>query len=229
MTRVGVVTGLASEAEILEAFSADHRPKIAVAGASAVRAEAAANRLIDEGCGAILSFGVAGGLDPALRPGTVVIADAIVAPDGTRLACDVAWHGRVLQFLSGNVPCFSGALAGSDEPLLSPQAKAALGRRWGAVAVDMESHGVARAARARNVPFLALRAVADGAERVLPAWVMDAVLPDGSLAPGKIARALLPRPWQVWGLIGLARANGRALGALGRVASRLGPGLGLAG
>ncbi len=229
MTRVGVVTGLASEAEILEVFSADRRPAIAVAGASAARAEAAATRLIDEGCGAILSFGVAGGLDGALRPGTVVIATAVALADGTRLACDEAWHGRALQFLSGHVPCFSGVIAGSDEPLLSPEAKAALGRRTGAVAVDMESHGAARAARVRGVPFLALRAVADGAECTVPAWVMDAVLPDGSLAPGKIARALLPRPWQVWGLLGLARDNGRALGSLGRVAARLGPGLGFAG
>ncbi len=226
MTRVGAITGLASEAEILEIFPADRRPAIAVAGASAARAEARATRLIDEGCGALLSFGVAGGLEDALRPGTVVIASVVVLPDGTRLACDGAWHGRVLRCLSGEVPCFSGALAGSDAPLLSPAAKAALGRRLGAVAVDMESHGVARAAAARNIPFLAIRAVADGAERAVPAWVMDAVLPDGGLAPDKIARALLPRPWMVWGLLGLARDNGRALGALGRVAARLGPGLG---
>ena len=67
------------------------------------------------------------------------------------------------------------------------------------------------------------------ATRAIPPWVMDAILPDGGLAPEKIARALLPRPWMVWGLIGLARDNGRALRALGRVAARLGPGLGLAG
>lgn len=229
MARIGVIVGLAAEAEILEAFPADRRPVVAVAGASAARAEAAALKLIAQGCDALLSFGVAGGIDPALSPGTVIVADAVVLPDGTRIACDADWHGRVLQRLSGKVPCFSGAIAGSNEPLLSPEAKGALARRARAVAVDMESHGVARAARAKGIPVLAVRAVADGAERAIPAWVMDAILPDGGLAPGKIARALLPRPWMVWSLLGLARDNGRAMGALGRVAAILGPGGGFAG
>ena len=229
MVRLGVITGLAAEAKILEAFPSERRPVVAVAGASGARAETAALRLLAEGCEAILSFGVAGGLDPALVPGTLVIADAIVAPDGRRIATDPAWRDAVRRALEGSGPLSGGAIAGADAPLLTPEAKRDYAGRTGAVAVDMESHGAAKAAASRRVPFLAIRAVADGASRAIPPWVMDAILPDGGLAPEKIARALLPRPWMVWGLIGLARANGRALGTLSRVAARLGPGLGLAG
>ena len=229
MVRIGIITGLAAEAEILEAFPLERRPIVAVAGASGARAETAALRLLAGGCEAILSFGVAGGLDPALAPGTLVIADAIVGTDGRRHPTDPAWREAARRALEGSGPLAVGAIFGSDSPLLTVDAKSECAARTGAVAVDMESHGAAKAAARSGAPFLAIRAVADGASRAIPPWVMDAILPDGGLAPEKIARALLPRPWMVWGLIGLARDNGRAIKSLRRVAARLGPGLGLAG
>jgi hopanoid-associated phosphorylase len=226
VTRIGVITGLAAEAEIFDAIPSDRRPRVAPAGASAARAEAAARKLLDQGCGAIL--GVAGGLDPALAPGTVVVAESVIAPDGRRFPARPAWRDAVLATLLGLAPLAPGAICGADSPLLTRDAKRDCRARTGAVAVDMESHGAARAAAARNAPFLVIRAIADTAARAIPPWVMDAVLPDGGLAPEKVARALLPRPWMVWSLIGLARDNGRAMNSLSRVATRLGPGLGLA-
>ena len=228
MRRIGVITGLAAEADILAAFQPEQRPVVRIAGASAARAEAAALRLLAEGCEAILSFGVAGGLDLALYPGTVVIAEAIVTADGQRLPTDANWRNSVRRVLNGSGPLAEGAIFGSDSPLLTVEAKKDMAGKTGAMAVDMESHGAAKAAALKGAPFLAIRAIADGASRTIPPWVMDAILPDGGLAPEKIARALLPKPWMVWGLIGLARANGRALGSLSRVALRLGPGLGFA-
>ncbi len=46
--------------------------------------------------------------------------------------------------------------------------KQALGKVSGAIAVDMESAAIARAAASRNVPFLLVRAVSDGAGDDLP-------------------------------------------------------------
>jgi len=227
VARVGVITGLTVEAEIFDAIPSDRRPRVAAAGASAARAEAAARKLLDQGCGAILSFGVAGGLDPTFRPGTVIIADAIVGRE-RRYPADTAWRNAVAAALAGIGEVAGGTIFGSDAPLLTTDAKQECAARTGAAAVDMESLGAAAAAAARGAPFLAIRAIADHASRTIPPWVMDAILPDGGLAPGAILKALLPRPWTVWGLIGLARDQGRALGALGRVALRLGPSLGFA-
>ncbi len=226
--RVGVITGLVAEAEILESFPAEVRPAFAAAGASAVRAEAAALGLLDRGCAAILSFGVAGGLDPALAAGTIVIADSVVGWDGRRHPTDPAWREAARRALQDSGPVAVGAIFGADAPLITRDAKKECAARTGAVAVDMESHGAVRSAVGKGAPFLAIRAVADDASRTIPAWVMDAILPDGGLAPDVILRALLPKPWMVWGLLGLARDQARAVKALRRVVARLGPGLGLA-
>ena len=72
MERIGVITGLRSEAECLDVLAGPERPAAEVAGANTVRARARASALVSRGCRALLSFGVAGGLDPALRAGDLV-------------------------------------------------------------------------------------------------------------------------------------------------------------
>ena len=75
--RVGVVTGLVMEARIVARAANEgshHRPHLKIAGPGAPTAQVTVDRLIAEGAEAILSFGLAGGLDPgdsrcADRPG----------------------------------------------------------------------------------------------------------------------------------------------------------------
>ena len=65
---VGIVCGMVSEVRALGRWADDPRITIAVSGARPERAEAEARRLVAEGCRALMSWGVAGGLDPALVP-----------------------------------------------------------------------------------------------------------------------------------------------------------------
>src|SRR4051794_26386992 len=76
--RIGIVVGLAAEARIA------HRLGwlVATGGGTAAGAEHAARRLIAEGCRALISFGLAGGLDPALRRGTPIVPSTVIANDG---------------------------------------------------------------------------------------------------------------------------------------------------
>lgn len=201
---------------------------IAIAGASADRAAAAAARLVREGAAALMSFGLAGGLDPALASGILVVADAVVAPDGRRLPTDSEWAGRVLaaaptnampNAMPGAVP---GAIVGSHQAVADPASKAALARTSGAVAVDMESHAVAAVAAAAGMPFLALRAIADPAERGLPLAALVALGPRGTIQPGPLLAALLRRPGDIRALLRLGGDARRARRALARAAD-LGP------
>lgn len=209
--KVGVICGLAAEAECLELFSSDSRPSLRVAGASVARAHAAAKELIAEGCIGLVSFGVAGGLDPSLAAGTIVLASAVVADDGQTWSVDVPWQRSVRDSIANHVPATIGVIAGQDRALTSREAKESARRMTGAVAVDMESHGVAVVAAEAGLPFLVVRAIADPATRAIPEWIANAVAPDGTVIPQRIAGRLFARPWTVWTLIGLARENGRAL------------------
>lgn len=227
MPGIGVIVGLASEAECLEAIVADRRPPIAVAGASAARATAAASQFLNEGCVGVVSFGIAGGLDADIEPGTLVLADAVMAPDGTRHGTDEGWRRALAARLDGRVLYRTGMIAGSSGSVDGAEAKRSLNLRTGALAVDMESHGVAEAARRAGKPFIAVRVVADPATRSIPSWLLAAIDDDGTVRPGVIAGGLFLQPWKVWELIGLARENGRAISALRRVALHAGPDFGL--
>ena len=120
----------------------------------------------------VMSCGYSGGLDPALRPGDLVLAttvrgaggDALAAPESPRLAAAAALEG--LRFLQGGLVCATSAAA-------SPEDKRALARD-GALAVDMESYLVAQAAGEAGVPWLALRAIVDPLDSSLPPFAREA-------------------------------------------------------
>src|SRR5512135_2689308 len=64
-------------------------------GASPIRAAAGAAALIAQGATVLVSFGLAGGLDPALRPGDLMLADSVILPDGGRIETDRTWRARL--------------------------------------------------------------------------------------------------------------------------------------
>lgn len=223
MSRVGVITGLAREARILEgAARAAWRgePPIVVAtGANAGRARDAARTLLSRGAGALASFGFAGGLDPTLEAGDLVLADRVIDPMGENTATDAAWRERLKEALATVGPVHVGAVAGSDEPVTGVAAKAALFAATEALAVDMESHGVARAAREHGVPFIVLRAIVDPARRAVPRAALAGIGEDGASRPLPLLLALLKEPRQLPGLVALARDARGAARALGRAAA----------
>ncbi|MBV8536167.1 MAG: phosphorylase [Alphaproteobacteria bacterium] len=225
MACLGAVVGLAVERTILRARApAFQRPAdlwILDAGASAARAETLADTLISRGATALLSFGIAGGLDPALRPGTVVLAREVVLPDGARLAADAAWADRVASAARTMTP-HRAAIAGSERILTSTDQKVELHRRTAAAAVDMESHGVARAAARRSLPFLVIRAVADPAERALPQSAIAGLDGGGTVRPLSTLASLARDPRQLAALFGVATDTLTALAALWRFAGHVG-------
>jgi hopanoid-associated phosphorylase len=126
-------------------------------------------------CCGIVSFGVAGGLDPALKPGDQVIASAIVTDQG-RYHTDEAWTRALLTALPGAV---HGDISGADAPVAHPSGKLALRRAQRTVAVDTESHIAAAVAAGRGIPFAAVRVVLDPAHRSLPPAALVPLRRDG--------------------------------------------------
>jgi len=78
----------------------------------------------------------------------------------------------------------------------------------------MESRGVAEAAHEAGVPFVALRAVADPADRSLPPAAVDAINAYGRLRPLRVLLGLLRRPRDLAALFALATDARRGYDAL---------------
>ncbi|MEH3144974.1 MAG: phosphorylase [Methylobacterium frigidaeris] len=217
------VTGLAREARLAAG------PGVATigAGGNPERLRAMLGSRVEPGCRAVVSIGIAGGLDPALEPGDVVVASGIVAA-GRRFAAHEAATEALLRRLSGAPSrVVSADLAGVDAAVLSPAAKAELRASTGAAAVDMESHVAAEFAEAHGLPFCAIRAVCDPAGRALPAALANALKPNGEPDLLAVLSALARRSAKVGGLIRLARDSSAAFGSLGRCRALLGVGLGV--
>ncbi len=169
---------------------------MAVGGGTEAGAHSAARRLIDEDCDALVSFGLAGGLDPALRPGALIVPAAVIV-DGVQHATDPALS-RQLGQISGH------AVLGADAVLASAFEKRHLHERTSAAAVDLESGAVARIAVARRIPFAVLRAVCDPAESDLPPAAVIALDAHGAIAVWRMLASVLTRPRQLPALVTLA-------------------------
>ncbi len=153
----------------------------------------------------MVSFGLAGGLHPALRPGDLLRPARVLAADG-------AWDADP-ALLGGTTP---GSLWGGGAVLATAADKAALHRRSGAAAVDLESAAVARVARRHGLPFAVLRAVCDPADCDLPPAALVALDPAGRIGLGAVLASVLANPRQVPALLALGADAARARRALAR-------------
>ena len=201
-TRLGIVVGLEAEAQIARRFGVP----VEVGGGHAAGAAAASARLVAQGVRGLVSFGLAGGLDPALGAGTVLVP-ATVLLDGKRWDASPA----LMLWLGGPT---AGALYGGGQVVATVAAKAALYARTGAVAVDLESAAVACAAEQHGLPFAVFRVVCDPATRDLPHAALVALDTAGRIGAMRVALAVLARPWQIPALIHLGADAAKARRAL---------------
>jgi adenosylhomocysteine nucleosidase len=176
-----------------------------VGGGGEVGAAAAASRLIAQGARRLLSFGLAGGLDPELGPGDLIVPDVVLSQDG---------HWPADPRLASALGRVGGALFSGGEIVATAAAKRALHARTGAAAVDVESAAVAEAAARHAVPFAVLRAICDSAARSLPHAALVALDQRGRIGAWRVAKAALSRPTELPALIALASDAARARVAL---------------
>jgi len=175
---------------------------------TAAGADAAAARAVAAGATALLSFGVAGGLDPALRPGDLVVPSEVISR-GTVFNADAALSGRI-----GGAAAHR--LLGADAIVADVATKRLLWQQTGAVAVDLESGAVARVAAAHGLPFAVLRAICDPAERDLPPAAGAALDARGAIGLARVAGSVLARPGQIPALLRLAADAAAARRTLAR-------------
>lgn len=202
--RTVVVVGLQAEARLVRPLGWG----IAIGGGSSAGAEAAARSAVASGAAELVSFGLAGGLDPALAPGTLLVPHTVVTA-GRRIFTDPTLSRR----LGGPT---AHCLLGAGEIVVDAGGKRRLLAETGAAAVDLESGAVAQVAQEHGLPFAVLRAVCDPAWRTLPPAALWALNGQGAISLGRVLYAVLADLGQIPDLLALGRDAAAARRSLRR-------------
>ena len=221
---VGVVAGFRAETRWLRGQDVP----IGYSGGSPERAMTEAERLVAEGVTGLISFGLAGGLVPQLRPGDLLLPEAVRDAELASWSVNPIWRERIhARLAAGGLEPKPGTLVGSDRIVATASDKRALSAATGAHAVDMESHQVAAIATGAGLPFLVLRALADPHDQVIPQIAREALRPDGRIRLRATLGGLVRQPGELMALLRLGRQSARGLASLRRAATLAGPGFGL--
>lgn len=149
---------------------------------------------------AVINVGVAGALDTALEPGTIVVVSdwrAPLQPHDTLAHADTALRAQICRSLDGGGVRWTEAPAVTvDAALHDPNERDAMHSATCAGIVEMEGASWAFCAGEEGIPFAALRVVSDQADRPLPgakrpvgkrSWMLN---DDGTARRGRIFWAL---------------------------------------
>lgn len=198
---------------------------ICLSGMGENAARKAATGLQTRGATSLISFGVAGALDPNLRPGDLVLPESVY--NERLLPVSLTWRSQVQKSLPSHLRIIGGKLATSKKVLTSLSEKHEFAKITGAFAVDLESSAIAEVAESSSIPFLAIRAISDPVEFSPPLALLNAVNSDGSANLGKILSLLLRRSVTLSTLLHLARDVRIARSTLSTVVLHAGAELGI--
>ncbi len=126
----------------------------------------------------IINVGIAGAIDPELKPCDIVIAEKVVQhdmdttqfgdPPGfiTGIGCvEIPCSAWVIKQLAKAAPsCKYGVVATGDQFISERSQRAGIGSKFEAIAVEMEGGSIGQVCRMNQVDFGVLRSISDGAE-----------------------------------------------------------------
>ncbi|PXF55313.1 MAG: hypothetical protein C4B57_03440 [Deltaproteobacteria bacterium] len=248
---IGVVAALRAEARVLtrvadrmmQGLPARGRIVVRQSGIGLRAARRQAEYLADM-CELLVSFGVSGGLYPALKTGDLILADRILVWN-TELSLTTAKRrndkldpyklsqtqalpvsfradARLIDYIAKKfqenvIHFYQGPILCSPEPISTSASKLAAHRLTGALAVDMESRAVCEVAAEAGLPFFCLRAVCDPAGQTVAGASMAMVDKQGNPRIGYLLAHLVRHPWFLQDVIRMAFRLRQALVALERV------------
>jgi adenosylhomocysteine nucleosidase len=213
------VVGLADEA----AVAAGPGVQVVISAADARLLRERLGRVDVRGLAAVVSFGIAGGLDDELEEGDLLVATRVVSGEDS-------WpvdRGMLSAFRSAMagpeaLDFAEATFLGRDRVIDSDaEANRALRRRSGADSVDNESHIAAEFADHNGLPFAAIRAISDSADHELPPAALVPLRPDGRGDWKGVLGSLVRQPSQLPALVETVKGFRAALETLRAVRERL--------
>ncbi|HEY1583630.1 MAG TPA: hypothetical protein VGF73_11090 [Chthoniobacterales bacterium] len=156
---IAVTFALPSESSDFRRLLGDRRHQIAIfhTGVGLAASRARIEPFLDsQRFSRLISSGFAGGIDPSLGVGDLLLAENFSDPE-------------LLERARATLIARVENLWTSDRVIDSAEERARLAREHSAAAVDMETAAIAYACAARRIPFLSLRAISDTAGAPFPA------------------------------------------------------------
>jgi len=194
---------------------------LAYSGAGPINARAASELLILQGATRLISWGCAAALSETLKPGDLVLADTLIDAEGAHIGTHPSWLELTQSLLPNSLKTHSGSLAESRSIVATGKHKKQLHTQTGAVALDMESIAIAKAAWQNTLPFLAIRAIADPADMDLPDAISHSLNDEGDVVLRKLLSFIALHPAELPGLIKLGLHFNAAKKTLKLVAKQL--------
>jgi adenosylhomocysteine nucleosidase len=233
---IGVVVALSAEARVLTRMSDKMMQGLSPKGRIVVRQSGiglqAARRQAEylvEISELLVSFGVSGGLHPALKTGDLVLADRVLALDPglhelsqtqalpVSFRVDTGLINYIAEkFQENTIHFYQGPVLCSPKPISTAASKLAAHRMTGALAVDMESRAICEVAAEAGLPFFCLRAICDPADQTVADALLATVNEQGNPRIGYLLAHLVWRPWLLRDMIRMASQFRQALIALER-------------
>lgn len=199
MKKVAVLCGLIQEKEIL-ANNFHFEVFCGVEGEELLDQDLAANY------SAIMSWGTAGGLDPNLKVGQIVLASSVLT-DSAEMTIDNIWANHlvppIVQLVQNNkLSCAVGKIYSANEIAETKEQKATLFEKTGAICIDQESYIAAEYAQTNKLPFIAIRVISDDASMTLPENFGAALLKnDGSDSLENVFKTVAKNPIEMFALM----------------------------
>ena len=208
------MTGLRRELrEIEDATGISSQVEFQVLGVGPERAGAAMAALLEDRpsrrskVDGVLLVGVAGGVDPELETGDLLLADRHALQNGASQGAGQAIKPDTDMLQSAqkaalelSVPIFNGGSLTVDHLVAEPHEREALRTEYQVYSVNMEDYRAAEAAQNAGVPFLSVRVVLDTASQRLPGY-----LPGLARSRYKVVTKILLMPWRIPTMLRLKR------------------------
>lgn len=225
MSLLGIVVGLPEELPTLSLKkippSALNSVLVICSGAGSENARKAAETLVANGATHLISWGCAAALSPELKSGDLTLASTLLDANHLQINLECAWHKSVTTLLANYLPIHTGTLLESKNIVSLSSEKKQLHEQTQAIVLDMESVAIAKVAQEKNLPFLAIRAIADPVTMDLPKAVAYSLNNDGEVVLKRLLLFLLQHPSQLPGLIKLGLHFNAAKKTLKLVAAQL--------
>jgi len=208
------LTGLRRELrEIEDAPGISSQVEFQVLGVGPERAGAAMAALLEDRpsrrskVDGVLLVGVAGGVDPELETGDLLLADRHALQNGASQGAGQAIKPDTDMLQSAqkaalelSVPIFNGGSLTVDHLVAEPHERESLRTEYQVYSVNMEDYRAAEAAQNAGVPFLSVRVVLDTASQRLPGY-----LPGLARSRYKVVTKILLMPWRIPAMLRLKR------------------------